>query len=137
MVKMNSQKQVVETEIVPFELHSNNCRLCMNHTRFSEHYFFAKYKNITEQETPHLGLLREEFTIYEIIPCTSKTQNFIKTIENDVSLTLSNMKVYDCNPFIDFSIKASKEDFSRELFAFQKTMSNHLTYVSTLPSFIN
>ena len=58
MVKKNSQKEVVETEIAP------NCRLCMRHTRLSKHHFLVKYKNITEQETPHLDLLTEEFTIY-------------------------------------------------------------------------
>ena len=76
MIKKNSQKEVVETVITPFELHSNNCRLCMKHTRISEHHFLVKYKNITEQETPHLDLLTKEFTIYEIIVCGSKTQEF-------------------------------------------------------------
>ena len=88
IVKKNSQKEVVETEIAPFELHSNNCRLCMKHTRLNEHHFLLKYENITEQETPRLDLSTEEFTIYEIIACASKTQNFIKTIEDDMSLTL-------------------------------------------------
>ena len=54
-----------------------------------------------------------------------------------MSLTLCNIKVYYCKPVIDFSIKISKEDFSWELFVFQKTISKQLTYVSTLPSFIN
>ena len=51
MVKKNSQlREVVETEITPFELHCNNCRLCMKHTRLSEHHFLVKYKNnIIEQ----------------------------------------------------------------------------------------
>ena len=57
MVKKNSQKEVVETEITPLELHSKNCRLCMKHTRLSEHHFLEKYKKITE--TPHLDLLTE------------------------------------------------------------------------------
>ena len=96
-----------------------------------------KYKNITEQKTPHLDLSTEEFTISEIIACASKTQHFIKTVKDDMSFTLSNIKVYDCKPVIDFSIKISKEDFSWELFVFQKTISKQLTYVSTLPSFIN
>ena len=137
MVTRNSQKEVVKTEIATFELHSNNCRLCMKHTRLSEHHFLVKYKNITEQEILHLDLSTEEFTIYEIIACASKTQNFLKTIEDDMSLTFSNIKVYDCKPVIDFSIKISKEDFSWELFVFQKTVSKQLIYVSTLPSFIN
>ena len=59
MVKMNSQKEVVETKIAPFELHSNNCRPCMKHTRISEHHFLVKYKNITERKTAHLDLLTE------------------------------------------------------------------------------
>ena len=54
-----------------------------------------------------------------------------------MSLTLSNIKVYDWKPVIDFSIKRSKEDFSWELFVFQKTISKQVTYVSTLPSFLN
>ena len=137
MVKMNSQKEVVETKIAPFELHSNNCRLCMKHTRISEHHFLVKYKNITERETAHLDLLTEEFTIYEIIACASKAQNFIKTIDDDIRSTLSNIKVYDCKPVIDFSIKISKKDFSWELFVFQKTISKQLIYFLTLPSFIN
>ena len=54
MVKKNSQREVVETEIVSFEPHSNNCRLCMKHTIFSELNFLEKYKNnITEQKTPY------------------------------------------------------------------------------------
>ena len=137
LVKKNSQKEVVEAETAPFKLHSNDCRVCMKHTRLSEHHFLVKYKNITEQETPHLDLSTEEFTIYEIIACASKTQNFIKIIEDDMSLTLSNIKVYDCKPVIDFSIKISKEDFLWELLVFQKTISKQLTCISTLPSFIN
>ena len=109
----------------------------MKHTRPSEHHFLVKYKNITEQKTPHLDLSTEEFTISEIIACASKTQHCIKTVKDDMSFTLSNIKVYDCKPVIDFSIKISKEDFSWELFVFQKTISKQLTYVSTLPSFIN
>ena len=128
---------MVETEIALFELHSINRRLYVKHTRLSEHHFLVKYKNITEEETPHLDLLTEEFTIYETIACASKTQNFIKTIEDDMSMTLSNIKVYDWKPVIDFSIKRSKEDFSWELFVFQKTISKQVTYVSTLPSFLN
>ena len=81
--------------------------------------------------------MTEEFTISKIIACASKTQNFIKTIADDMSLTLSNIKVYYCKPVIDFSMKISKEDFSWELFVFEKTISKQLTYVSTLPSFIN
>ena len=82
MVKKNSQRELVETEIVPLELHSNNCRLCMKHTRPSENHFLVKYKNnIAEKETPHLDLPTEEFTIHEIIACT-KPQNIIKTIED-------------------------------------------------------
>ena len=54
-----------------------------------------------------------------------------------MSLTFCNMKVYDWKPVNDFSIKISKEDFSWELFVFQKTISKQLTYVSTLQSFIN
>ena len=54
-----------------------------------------------------------------------------------MSMTLSSIKVYDCKPIIDFSIKLSKEYFSWGLFVFQKTISKQLTYVSTLPSFIN
>ena len=54
-----------------------------------------------------------------------------------MSLTLSNIKIYDWKPVIGFSIKISKEDFSGELFVFQKTISKQLTYVSTLLSFIN
>ena len=82
MVKKNSQRELVETEIVPLELHSNNCRLCMKHTRPSENHFLVKYKNnIAEKETPHLDLPTEEFTIHEIIACT-KTQNIIKTKED-------------------------------------------------------
>ena len=109
----------------------------MKHTRLSEHHFLVKYKNITEQETPHSDLSTEEFTIYEIVACASKTQYFIKTVQDNMSLTLPNIKVYDCKPVIDFSIKISKEDFSWELFVFQKTISKQLTYASTLPSFIN
>ena len=54
-----------------------------------------------------------------------------------MSLTLSNIKVHDCKPVIEFSIKKSKENFSWELFVFQKTISEQLTitYVSTLPLF--
>ena len=54
-----------------------------------------------------------------------------------MGLTLSNIKVYDCKPVIDFSIEISKEDFSWELFVFQKAISKQLTYVSTLSLFIN
>ena len=102
MVKKNSPREVVETEIAPFELHSNNCRLFMKHTKLSEHNFLVKYKNnITEQETPHLDLPREKFTIHEIITC-AKTQNIIKTIEDDTSLTLSSIKASDEKPVIVF-----------------------------------
>ena len=70
IAKKNSQREVVETEIAPFEQHSNNCKLCMKHTRLSKHHFLVKYKNnITEQETPYLDLTTEEFTIHEIIAC--------------------------------------------------------------------
>ena len=73
IVKKNSQREVVETEIAHFQLHSNNCSL-MKHTRLSEHHFLVKHKNnVTEQETPYLDLQAEEFTIHEIIAC-SKTQ---------------------------------------------------------------
>ena len=120
MVKKNIQQEVVETEIALFELHSINRRLYVKHTRLSEHHFLVKYKNITEEETPHLDLLTEEFTIYETIACASKTQNFIKTIEDDMSLTLSNIKVYDWKPVIDFSIKRSKEDFFMRVICFSK-----------------
>ena len=42
-----------KSEIAPFELHSNNCRLCMKHTRLSEHQFLVKYKNnVSKEETP-------------------------------------------------------------------------------------
>ena len=138
MVKKNSQlREVVETEIAPFEVHSNNCRLCMKHTRLNEHHFLVKYKsNITEQETPHLDLPTEEFSIHEII-AYAKTQNMIKTMEDDMSLTLSSIKAYDGKPVIDFSIKIYKEDFSWEIFVFHKTISKHLTYISRLPSYIN
>ena len=77
----------------------------MKHTRLSEHHYLVKYKNnITEQETPHLDLMTEEFTIHEIIAYT-KTQNIIKTLEDDRSLTLSSIKAYDGKPVTDFSIK--------------------------------
>ena len=93
IVKKNSQRQVVDTEIAPFQLHSNNCKL-MKHTRLSEHHFLVKHRNnITEQETPYLDLPTEEFTIHEIIAC-AKTQNIIKTIEDDTCLTLSSIKAY-------------------------------------------
>ena len=68
-----------------FELHSNNCRLCMKHTRLSEHHFLVNYKNnITELETPNLDLPTEKFTIHEnsqifTIIC-AKTQNISKMI---------------------------------------------------------
>ena len=92
MVKRNSQRELVETKIAPFELHSNNFRLCMKHTRPNKHHFLVKYKNnITEKETPHLGLISEEFTIYKTIAC-AKTQNIIQTIEDDTSLTISSIK---------------------------------------------
>ena len=49
IAKKNSQREVVETEITPFEQHSNNCKLGMKHTRLSKHHFLVKYKNnITE-----------------------------------------------------------------------------------------
>ena len=37
MVKENSYKEVVATELAPFEVHSKNFRLCMKCTRLSEH----------------------------------------------------------------------------------------------------
>ena len=111
MVKKNSHREVVETEIAPFELHSNNCRLCMKHNRLSEHHFRVKYKsNITEQEIAHLDVPTEKFTIHEIIAC-AKTQNIFKTIEDDTSLTFSSIKANDGKPVIDFSIKVYEEDF--------------------------
>ena len=77
----------------------------MKHTRLSEPHYLVKCKiNITEQETPHLDLLKEEFTIHEIIAC-AKTQNIIKTLEDEASLTLSSIKAYDGKPATDFSIK--------------------------------
>ena len=105
MVKENSQREVVETEIAPFELHNNNCRLCMKYTRLSEHHFLVKFKNkMADQETPHLDLPTEEFTIHETI-ASAKTQNIIKTIEDDTTLVLSSIKAYDGKPVIGFSIK--------------------------------
>ena len=120
MVKKNSQREAVETEIGPFELNSNNCMLCMKHTRLSEHHVLVKYEiNITEQETLYLDLPTHEFIIHEIIAC-AKTQNIIKTIEDDTSLTLSSIKACDGKPVIDFTIKIYKEDFSLEFLFFRK-----------------
>ena len=119
MVKKNSQREVVETEIVSFEPHSNNCRLCMKHTILSELNFLEKYKNnITEQKTPYWDLPTEDFTIHGIIAC-AKT-HIIKTTEDDMSSTLSSFKAYDGKLVVDFSIKIYKQTFSWELFVFRK-----------------
>ena len=111
MIKKNSQREVTETEMAPFELHTNNGRFFMKHTMLSEQNFLVKYKNnVTEQEKPHSDLPREEFTIHETITC-AKTQNITQTIENDMSLPLSSIKAYDGKPVINFSMKINKEDF--------------------------
>ena len=52
-------------------------------------------------------------------------------------MTLSSIKPYDGKPVIDFSITIYKEDFSLDLFIFQRTISKQLTYVSRLPPYIN
>ena len=92
---------MVETEVAPFELRSNNCRLFKKNTRLSEHHLLVKYKNnITEQETPHSDLPTEEFPIHEITGC-AKTQNIIKTIEFHMCLGNSDFSEVIKNKFAD------------------------------------
>ena len=57
--------------------------------------------------------------------------------QDDTSLMLTSIKAFDGKQVIDFPIKISTEDFSWELFVFQKTISKQLPYVSRLPSVIN
>ena len=88
IIKNNSQKKVVATEILTFEFHSDNCRHCLKHNRLNEHQFLMKDKyDIIDQETPHLPT--EELTIHQIICSWNKFNIAICSTDSNIIMLIS------------------------------------------------